>query len=176
MARAESQEQTKGSSELGTVGQEPNPPEAGPCGRLAIQSPLADYEPNLTVEISSTEATPVNPASRRTSFAQQRIPVRTSLLSGCLRKWMMDNASDSWLHRCSHRREKQVGSLQKIVTLVEREFCILLSKFKHCETSRFTLTQTEAEQRHEKFTAQTTRKWKDSSRTYRSERILETPS
>ena len=92
-------------------------------GRLAIQSPLAGYEPNRTVEISSTETTPVNPASRRTSFAQQRIPVRTSLRSPCRRKWMMDNASDSMLHRCSRRGEKQVRSLQEFITLKEKILC-----------------------------------------------------
>ena len=57
-------------------------------------------------------------------FAQQIIPVRTSLLSPSLRKWIVDNdASDSWLHRCSCRKEKQVRSLQKFITLKEKILC-----------------------------------------------------
>ena len=49
-----------------------HPRQAGPFGRWAIQSPLTGYERNPIVEISSTEATPVNPISRRTCSGSTR--------------------------------------------------------------------------------------------------------
>ena len=45
-----------------------DPRTAGRSGRLVIQSPRTGYEPNTTVEISSTEVTLVHLPSKRTSF------------------------------------------------------------------------------------------------------------
>ena len=53
-------------------------------------------------------------------FAQFSIPVRTSLLRPCLRKWMRDKASEGWLCRCVCSREKQVQQLQEFITPLEK--------------------------------------------------------
>ena len=65
--------------------QQASPLHSGPFGRLAIQSPVTSYKPNPTLEVTSTEDTPANPTSRRTSFCStynsvEEVP--TTLSSG----------------------------------------------------------------------------------------------
>ena len=52
--------------------------------------------------------------------AQYTIPMLTSHLRPCLRKWMRDNASEGCLYRCVCSREKQVQQLQEFITPLEK--------------------------------------------------------
>ena len=97
-----------------------DPRTAERSGRLAILSPLTGYEPNTTVEISSTEITLFIYHQGVEAAAHFLIPVRPPQLHLRLRKWMEDKALEGWLHRCSCSREKQVQSPQGFVTLQEK--------------------------------------------------------
>ena len=56
-------------TEQGVKHRKQGPPESGGLlGRLAEQSPLTGYEPNMTFDPHTSGDTPANPTSRRTSF------------------------------------------------------------------------------------------------------------
>ena len=79
---------------------------------------------------------------------QCTILVRTLQSRLCLRKWMRDKASEGWLHRCSHRREKQ----EKHLSIKWRKFCVkLISPSKRRGTCRDVLTQTEIDETQEAY-------------------------
>ena len=66
-------------------------------------------------------------------FAQLSIPVRTSHLRPCLRKWMRDKVSEGWLHRCICRRQKQVQQLQEFITPLEKSSMSSSAHFRSAE-------------------------------------------
>ena len=68
-------------------------------------------------------------------FAQYTIPVRTSHLRPCLRKWMRDKASEGQLHPCSYRKERSKCNRCENLLLLKRKFSITLITYsKHGET------------------------------------------
>ena len=111
-------------------------------------SSFTGYELNSSVEISSTEVSPVNLASRRTFFCSANnsgekvttVPVSSEVDDGrCIGQLA------SPLHVQKRERAKQVRSLQEFITLKEKILRVTLTTPKHWETSSVTLTQTEAE-------------------------------
>ena len=112
--------------------EQPHDPLAeGQSRRLAEQSPLAGYEPNATVEVSSAEVTPVLPPSRRASFCtvyNSGEDVTTTLVSSEVdEKQNMENVGFTAAH--AEERSK-CTSLQQVSTQKEKVLCLAFLTFK----------------------------------------------
>ena len=143
----------------GPQGEHPQAPplHAEPFGRLAIQSPLKGCELKNTWEVISTENTPANATSRRTSFCStynsvEEVP--TTLSSGEVDDPRMGRLASPPLEQ---KREASVNPAG--VHHSQREN----STSKHRETCCETLTHAKIEQGPEKFTEKTARQRKNSS-------------
>ena len=81
------------------------------------KSPLANYEPNATVEVSSAQVILILLPSRRASFQFSVQIWRGRHNCACVLRSRWE-ASKGWLHHCSCRREKQVQPLQELNTIM----------------------------------------------------------
>ena len=117
------------------------------------KSPLLCYEPNVTVEASSAEVTPMLSPSRRASFGStynSREDVTTSLVSSEVDKRQKHvNVGFTAVHA----EERGKCSTSKNLSIWQRKFCVtLITQSSHGETCGDVLAQTKIEPRSTKFT------------------------
>ena len=134
----------------------PDPQTAARFGRVATQSLVTVYEPNVIVEFSSTEVTLVHPPSRRRMLCSVKNSGEDTASSP-----VSFEVDEKTKHRKAgftgaHAAERSKCSPCKDLSLYRRIFYVtFISHSERRETCRNALTRTEIEQRHKKRTRAT---------------------